>query len=140
MKYDLHIDLVRDIQASMAALTPTWWEDPDRAHLRCLIRLNVEFFYHLQDEDMNEQSELRYLGNSIFSGIESFCLVSMTYRAMRGDTANQFIEEVVSKKSVKEEFIFYYQKFLAETDFDERCKLILILFRLQLIFTGLTYG
>jgi len=138
-KYTLHTDLVRNIQASMLESAPAWWSEADRAHLRCLIRLNIEFFYYLQEQDMNGQSEVRFLGESVFSGIESLCSLAMTYRTMAGDTANPLARSLTSAEKVKKEFLSLYQDFSVDTNFDNRFRLLLNLFRLQIVFAGLTY-
>ncbi len=138
-KYLLHMDFAQTIQASMVESAPTWWSDADRAHLRCLIRLNVEFFYFLHEEDTDDPSELRFLGESVFSGTESLCFIAMTFRMMSGDTSNQFAQAVTSTQIVKEQFISAYENFLAEPAFDKRCRFLLDLFRLQVVFVGLTY-
>jgi hypothetical protein len=64
----------------------------------------------------------------------------MTCRASGIDIANAFREATISAAVVKEEFIPRFQKFLGEVNFDERCKLLLDLYRLQIVFAGLTYS
>ena len=80
MKYTLVEDL-RAIQDSMVETGRACLSDLELDDLRCLIRLTVEFFHYLQGEDLAPfvEDKLRYVCDSVFSGMDSFRLVSAAY-------------------------------------------------------------
>src|ERR1700730_18013373 len=86
MKDDL-VEQVRTIQSPMVeAATRSGFLESELDDLRCLIRLTVEFFQllHSTDRASLNTEQLRYVGESIFSGVDSFCIVSAAYRVAVG--------------------------------------------------------
>jgi hypothetical protein len=45
----------------------------------------------------------------------------------------------LSLASLQEQFVSKYDEFLTETDFVKRCRLLLDLFKLQIVFAGFVY-
>jgi hypothetical protein len=109
--------------------------------LRCVIRLTVEFSYRLQrvDIDSIDDHSLRYWGGSVFSGIDSFTGLCSAYRTTAGQTRSNLPQRVTSRAALKEEFSAMYRELAGENNFERRCRLLLDLFKLQIIFVGMTY-
>jgi len=158
MKNDV-IECVRTIQTSMLESARSCFSEAELDDLCCLIRLAVEFnnylqtgnpqlrdvaqhLRHCQGGDIQIQPkglELRYSGESIFSGIDSFCSVSAAYRVVDGATNSEVEWSKISMSSLKELFVFTFHKFNAETNFEKKCRLLLDLFKIQIVFAGVFY-
>jgi hypothetical protein len=128
------------IQASMVE-GASHFLDSQFDDLRCVIRLTVEFFHRLQrvDIDSIDDDSLLYWGGSVFSGVDSFTSLSQAYRVTAGATRSALPQRVTSRAALKEEFTAMYREFAGETNFEKRCRLLLDLFKLQIIFVGMTY-
>jgi hypothetical protein len=141
MQVDL-TEQVRIIQDSVIESGGSRFLNSQFDHLRVLIRLTIEFFRYLQNADtaLRDTSEVNYLGGSIFSGVDSFCLVCDAYR-MEFGPFNSTLEGgfASSLLSLEEEFTSRFHDFSAETDFQRKCGLLLDLFKLQIVFAGVTY-
>ncbi len=137
----LTVERVRAIQASMVESGRSYFLESELDDLRGLIRLTIEFFYHLRGEDSAPlvEDNLRYVCDSVFSGVDSFGLVSAAYRVLPGARSSTLTGNVKSIDSLKEEFVSKYYEFSDETDFEKRCRILLDLFKLQIIFAGLVY-
>ena len=128
------------VQASMLE-EASHFMDSELDDLRCVIRLTVEFFHILQRVDIDSVNDhsLRYWGESVFSGMDSFTGLCSAYRTTAGETRSKLPQRVTSRAALKEEFTTMYREFAGETNFERRCRLLLDLFKLQIIFVGMTY-
>jgi hypothetical protein len=137
----LLVDEVRAIQSLLLESGRSQLSEEELDHLRGVIRLTVEFSHHLEEDSVRplEKDELRYLGDTIFSGVDSFLVVSNALRVMTGGTKSTLPWDRVCMGSLKQEFDTRYRNFFVEASFEERCRLLLDLFRLQIIFAGLSY-
>ena len=139
-----------------------FFSESEQDHLRCLIRLAVEFNDYLQHgipglqmiagnyqhavgghiqirPDESEQNALKYSIESIFSGIESFCRVNAAYRVLYSATSSRVDWGKVSVIALKEQFVSAFHEFTKETDFGKKCRLLLDLFKIQIVFAGMFY-
>lgn len=141
IKDGLLADEVRSVQALIAEFGGSYFSEAELEDFRCLVRLTVEFAHHLEDQDRSPLSpaELRYLGESIFSGVDSFCVISSALRATAGETESTLPRDGSYVASLKQVFKLKYGELLAETSFEKRCRVLLDLFKLQIIFAGLSY-
>ncbi len=110
------IEQVRAIQASMVESGRSYFLESELDDLCCLIRCD-----------------------SVFSGVDSFGLVSAAYRVLPGAGQTTITWDGKSVDSLKEEFVSKYSEFSDETNFEKRCRLLLDLFKLQIVFAGLSY-
>lgn len=140
MNYDEVLEDVSRAQDSMLRIAPSWCSAGELDEFRCLIRLTVESFHYFQREDSHERRDIIYQCNSTFSGIESFQRVTAVYR-LAGETANGAPFQAPSSiDALKERFAALYTGFRAEDRcFEERCRLLVDLFRLQIIFAAWNY-
>jgi hypothetical protein len=134
-------DQVRAIQKAMGESSGPCFLDSQLDDLSCLVRLTVEFFWFLKGVDPapGVEDKRRYACESVFSGVDSLCRVSDAYRLMGGSRGAFLPGGAGSIESLKEEFISRYMEFLEETDFEKRCGLLLNLFKLQIVFAGMSY-
>jgi hypothetical protein len=141
------------------------FDDAELVHLRCVIRLTVEFRHYLEHgsvefvralqqgplahlfEDLQgaaadpfNKYDLEYTCDSIRSGVESFCDLNQTYRIMSGATGSRVQFSMMSSmETFKKQFISMFGQFIEETNFENKCRLLLDLFKLQMAFAAITY-
>jgi hypothetical protein len=132
---------VRAMQMSMVEAGRSCFLESELDDLRTLVRLTVEFRHYLPGEDPAPglEDKLRYVCESIFSGVDSFDLVSAAYRALPGAQSTTVGSSVVSIESLKDEFLSGYRALSVETNFENRCRFLLDLFKLQIVFAGLSF-
>jgi hypothetical protein len=153
-------ECLRAIQTSMVETARPFFSESQLGHLGVLIRLTVEFDCYLKygypdlkditeqhahringniQIDMNEQ-ELTYSSESTFSGIDSFCSVNGAYSVLIGATKSNIEWGTISVPSLKELFLSGYRDFETEADFSKKCRLLLDLFKIQIVLAGVSYG
>jgi hypothetical protein len=85
--------------------------------------------------------DLGYVCESIFSGVDSFWDLSTTYRRSVGATDSKIKWGMVSsRESFKANFVSMFNKFTEEVNFENKCRLLLDLFKLQIVFVGISYN
>lgn len=151
--------LTKEMQTSMAEAARSCFSESEQDHLRCLVRLTIEFHNYLQNGapqlrdiakyrlvgDFHIQlnaidlNELKYSSESIFSGIDSFCSVNAAYRVLVGATNSKVECDMVSMDSLINKFIYMFREFIVETNFENKCRLLLDLFKIQIVFAGVFY-
>ena len=159
------VDRVKEIQASMVKSAQSRFDESKLGHLRCLIRLAVEFYDYLEhgsveiaadilhgpfaqyvpdvqsaSTDPFNRYDLGYVCGSIRSGVNSFCTLSTAYRMLDGATDSKVDWSMVpSKESFKAQYVSMFSSFTKEGDFESKCRLLLDLFKLQIVFAGISY-
>jgi hypothetical protein len=135
------VEEVRSTWSSMSECAASHLMESESQDLRCIVRLSVEFFYFLQRAGSNpvERDELNYVCESVFSGVDSFCSVTAAYRTFAGVTRSEFARDMKSGDSLRAEFISKYHEFADGMEFGKRCGLLLDLFKLQIVFAGMSY-
>jgi hypothetical protein len=136
------VEHVRAIQTSVVEAGQSCFLESELGHLRTLVRLTVEFLHYLQGEDPAPgiEDKLGYVCESVFSGMDSFGLVRAAYQALPGARITVLDSAVGSSiESLKAEFLSLYREFSVESNFEIRCRLLLDLFKLQIVFAGLSY-
>lgn len=158
-------DRVKKIQASMIESAKPYFDETSLGYLRCLIRLAVEFQEYLEHgsvelatsvlggpyakyvPDAKEAStdpfnryDLDYACKSIQSGVPSFCGLSASCSLLSGvpKTAIEW-GMTSSRESFKSQFVSMFRKFSEEAHFETKCRLLLDLFKLQIVFAGMSY-
>ena len=156
---------VKEIQASMLQSAECRLGELDLPHLRCLIRLTVEFDQYLQhgstalattmlngpyakyvpnakaaSEDPFNKYDLEFTCDSIRSGMESFRAVASTYRNLDGALGTKIHWGMISSiESFSERWLSMFKAFVQEESFEVKCRLLLDLFKLQIVFAGMSY-
>jgi hypothetical protein len=159
------IDRVRAIQASMTEEAKSCFDEEELGDLRCVIRLTVEFQDYLEHgsteialrlqqgpmahlfnnlqiaaADPFNKYDLQYACDSVRSGVDSFCRLNQAYRVLIGATGTRFQwNTLVSADSFKRRFISMFDEFIVEKNFESKCRLLLDLFKLQMVFAAVSY-
>jgi hypothetical protein len=132
---------VKEIQASMVESANPWFVAAELDDLRCLIRVTFEFMDYLQTTSAALPSDFdrRYAIETIFSAIDSYANVSAGYRGLADATSSSINWGDVSMTTFNGQFTSKFHEFVAESNFEKRCRLLLDLFKLQIIFSGFSY-
>lgn len=157
---------VKEIQTSMVESAQSRPDESELGHLRVVIRLTVEFHDYLENGSVDiatsvlngplakyapdargastdpfNKYDLDYACESIRSGVDSFCRLSASYRLLEGAT-NSRVEwgMISSRESFKMQFVSMFNKFTGEANFESKCRLLLDLFKLQIVFAGISYN
>jgi hypothetical protein len=156
---------VKELQASMVESAKSCFDESELGHLRCLIRLAVEFHDYLENgsveiatgvlhgplakyvpdaqsasTDPFNKYDLEFACGSIRSGVDSFCILSRGYRMLNGATKSMVEWGMTSsRESFKTQFVSMFNKFTEEVKFENKCRLLLDLFKLQIVFAGISY-
>jgi hypothetical protein len=159
------ITRVKEIQTSMVESAKSCFDESELGHLRCVIRLTVEFRDYIEHgsvemarglqqgsgskffndlriagADPFNKYDLRYACDSVHSGVDSFCSLNATYRILVGATGSKVeLGMVSSRESFKEKFISMFDEFTQEVNFENKCRLLLDLFKLQMAFAAVSY-
>jgi hypothetical protein len=132
------------VQASMAEVGQACdFLDSQVEHLLVLTRLTVEFAHYLEGPDSSSfddpEMELTYANHSTFASVESFMLMSQAYRMLPEPKESTLVWGDASIESLKKVFSAKYREFRAEVNPEHRCRLLLDLFKLQIVFAGVSY-
>lgn len=156
---DANRELVQKIQSDMVESARATFEEPQLDSLRCVIRLTVEFYHYLKfgnpglreiiERDQHRlggivlppmsEMERDYSIESIFSGIASFRSVNGSYKVLVGATQSTMRWDGVSQQSLKDLFVSTFDEFCKESVFEVQCRLLLDLFKIQIVFAGMFY-
>jgi hypothetical protein len=93
----------------------------------------------VSNETKSGNPDLRYVIETVFSGVDSFCNVSAAYRMLAGARNSRIDWEGVPKSKFKEQFESLFHEFAGEPDFEKQCRLLLDLFKLEIAFAGFSY-
>ena len=157
---------VKELQAPMVESAKPHFDESELGHLRTVIRLAVEFHDYLEhgsveiatsilngphakyvrdvqsaSADPFNKYDLDYACESIRSGVDSFCSLSVSYKMLDGAT-NSRVEwgMISSRDSFKTQFVSMFNKFTKEVNFEKKCRLLLDLFKLEIVFAGISYN
>ena len=129
------------MQDSVCQSAKLWLSESELNHLRCLIRLTVEVHDWLQSADLDtgHGPEVEFLAESTFSGIDSFCIVAAAYRALVDAATSKLRWDTMSLQPLREQFLSRFQELVREGPFEPRCRVLLDLFKVQIVFSGMLY-
>ena len=134
------VSKVRCMQQSMVGKEPDYFSESDIDSLNCLTRIAVEFYYRYLNDLYSADTEIvRYAAESVFACVDTFVSLNSSF-TMSATKAGASHWEIVPPASLREHFIETYRSFENETEFLNRCGLLLDLFRLELILSTLAYA
>jgi len=142
---DNEIQRVQAIQLSMQESARPAFDDEHIQNLGILIRVTVEFHDYLRSASPWPQfpddpfHDMTYMIDKILFNIDSFRIVLHTYGVLVGSTKSRIDWSAVGVQSLKDRFLSLYPEFVAETKFENKCRLLLDLFKLQIVFAGAFY-
>ena len=143
---DDEIQIVSKIRATMVQEPEADFGEKEIENLGILIRLSVQFYNFLTSRGrwpvFPEDSfhNITYVAESILWNVNSFIYLSRnSYGIMEGRTRSAIDWNTVTAQSVKDRYLSIYQEFIAEADFLKKYRLLLDLYKLQLVYAGMFY-
>jgi hypothetical protein len=159
------INRVREIQASMLESARPHFDKSELDDLRVVIRLTVEFHDYLENGSVDiamgllngplakyvtdarsastdpfNKYDLQFACDSVRSGVKCFFSLSERYHRLGGSVGSRVEWGMISsRESFKASFVSMFREFSAEANFENKCRLLLDLFKLQIIFVGVCY-
>lgn len=136
---------VQAIQHEMEKSARPGFDDKDIENLGILIRVTVEFHDYLRSVPPWPQfpddpfHDMTYAIDKILFNIDSFRIVLHAYGVLVGSAQSRIDWDEVGVQSLKDRLLSLYSEFVAETKFENKCRLLLDLFKLQIVFAGAFY-
>ena len=132
---------VRAILQSMEESARPAFDDKDIQALQILVRVTVQFYDYLTSSpDSDDLScDMNYVLDRIFIHIDSFSALMHCYGVLVGATTSTIDWNAINILSLKERFVSLYHDFVAETKFENKCRLLLDLIKLQIVYAGAFY-
>lgn len=135
---DVVLAHVRAVQASMERAASDDFSESELEHLRAVTRLAVEIYHYFQLTCAHSFC-LMYQSESVFSGIDSYCIVTQAYRMLAGARESQIKWDAISAPELKVRFTSLFDGLAAERAFESRCRCLLDLYKLMIVFAGISY-
>jgi hypothetical protein len=135
----------RPILQSMEEAARPGFDDEDIDNLRTLVYLTVNFYEYLSshppwpefpDDPFRDMS---YVTESILIHVDSFRRTVHSYGILVGSTGSTIDWNAINIRSLKDEFFAVYHAFITQTNFESKCRLLLDLVKLQIVFAGAFY-
>jgi hypothetical protein len=135
------LERVQLIQNSMLQSALPDLEIEELDCLRGIVRITVEFSDYLQIVNLASPDEfdLEYMIGSICSGIDSFHALKQAYRVLNGSEKSLIRRETLAICELKELFLSIFEEFVKQMEFTKKCRLLLDLFKLEIVFAGAFY-
>jgi hypothetical protein len=150
------------IQASMGEEARSTFSESELESLRVLIRVTFEFAFHLEHPRTTELSdylpedpqlrefylqhphmfddfELKYAIDTIISTVEFFTGVHQAYSVLADRIDSTLNWNEISPATVRQKFKVTFDEFQTASVFERKCRILLDLFKLQLVFAGFYY-
>jgi hypothetical protein len=121
------------------------FDDKDIQELRILVRLTVEFHDYLTSTPPwpafpdDPFHNMTYAIDKVLFNVDSFHSVMHVYGVLVGSTRSTIDWSAMNIRSLKGLFVSVYDTFVAQTDFETKCRLLLDLVKLQIVFAGAFY-
>ena len=145
MEEFLEDQVAQEIKDSMAEAARPVFEDDDIQKLGDLIRLTVRFYHYLTSRGRwpvfpeDPWHDLTYVTEPIFWFVDDFLDVLKKYDYVPGKVSTAVDWDNVTGDSLRERFLTMYQDFIAEKAFARKCRLLLDLYKLQIVFAGMFF-
>ena len=133
---------VREVQWSVfaAAAVDDEFSPSLTGDLRSLIRITIEFHEFLHGREVKRLSDpVEYMIDTVFSGVSSFQLMHPLCNSWWGPGLSRLDWTNVSVPLLKERFESLFTDFLEENTFEAKCKILLDLFKIQIVLAGMLY-
>jgi hypothetical protein len=132
---------VRATQAVMADAFETCFLESEIVNLRVVIRLVIEFEAFIETFDYKSpySNRVEYEIDSVFSGIQSFSSTIHAYGVLVGSVSSRINWNEISLPSFRDRFVTMFREFEAEASPENKCRILLDLYKLQIVFAGMLY-
>jgi len=80
-----------------------------------------------------------YVSESVFSGIDSYTSVTQAYKVLVGAADSRMGWDTISVPELKVQYASMFEAFDKEKGFESKCRLLLDLYKLMIVFAGISY-
>jgi hypothetical protein len=133
----------KTIQSELEESARPGFNDKDVGNLRILVKIIFEFHeFWTSDQSRVSQNafdDLLYTSDKVLINIDSFRSVLRSYGILRGAMRSRIDWSELEVHSAKETFLSLFPQFLAKAGFESKCRLLLDLFKLLIVFVGANY-
>lgn len=129
---------VQAIQAAMRKSAEGCLSESELEHLGAVIRITVELYEYLQ-LPCTHSFCLTYMSESVFSGIESYCTVTPAYGVLVGAEESHIQWDSLSLSGLRTRFGSMFKEFDEAEAFEIKCRLLLDLYKVLIVFAGISY-
>jgi hypothetical protein len=132
----------RPILQAMEEAAQPGFDDEDIDNLRTLVYLTVNFYDYLNSTPPWPEfpddpfRDMGYVTESILIHVDEFRRTVHSYGILVGAMGSTIDWNAVNIRSIKDEFVSAYHAFEQETNFEKKCRLLLDLVKLQIVFAG----
>lgn len=130
--------VIKHLQVQMEASARSCFLELEIEHLKSLIRLIAESAAMPSHEQMSDYDK-QYRSDSIFAGVDSFCIVNSAYAVLAGAEKSKLQWQELPYDRLESFFQDLYRRFLGEEDFMTRCRMALDLFKIQIVVAAANY-
>jgi hypothetical protein len=136
---DYQTQRAQTILQSMRESARPAFDDEHIEHLEFLVGVVVRFYDYLVSPVTLDDHDRNYLIDSLFINLDSFRAIMQLYGVLVGSRKSTIDWDAISIPSLKEEFVCLYHVFIAETNFENKCRLLLDLTKLLIVHGGASY-
>ncbi len=137
--------VARAITAAMVAEVRAELEEKDLQEIGELVEVGVQFFHFLtargrwpafpEDPFLN----MTYEVSGLLCHVDTFLSLVGLYGILTGSKPSMIDWSAVTASSLKDRYLSAYQEFIDETHFVKKLRLLLDLYKLQLVYAGMFY-
>lgn len=106
-----------------------------------VIRLVIEFEAFIKTFDYKSpySNRVEYEIESIFSGINFFSSTTHAYRVLVGSVGSRIDWNDISLPLFRDQYVTMFREFETEANPENKCRVLLDLYKLQIVFAGMLY-
>ena len=138
---ELH-QLIKDQNEKMVLLAKSGYDESDMEDLLVLTHMAIEFYWWLKDAntDSLDRYEADENSETLFVAFDAFRHTYWAYDVLIGRVASNIDWGDISVPSLRKLIILTYERFDVESNFLKKCRFLLNLYKVELVFAGLMYG
>lgn len=129
---------VQAVQTPMKKSAEGALSESELEHLGVVIRITVELHEYFQ-LPCTHPFCLTYMSESVFSGIDSYCTVTRAYGVLGGAEESHIEWDSLSLAGLRTRFGSMFKAFDEANAFETKCRLLLDLYKLLIVFAGISY-
>jgi hypothetical protein len=133
---------VQSIMLTMERHAPPSFDGEEIQSLRILVRVAVQFYNYLNwspsiGDDVH--AEMCYVLDRTFVHFDSFLMIMHAYGILEGSMVSTLDWNIVNIHTLRDKYLKVFDSFVQEETFVKKCRLLLDLVKLQIVFAGAFY-
>ena len=116
------------------------FDEKELENLKTVVFWTVQFYYYAQLPCTHRICAEYMFDSIIFGGIKAYCDLTQSYGHFDDATKSRIEWSSISVPSLKGQLTSMFREFDGEPSVEKKCRLLLDLFKLQIVFAGVSYG